>query len=188
MSSTLTTRPLTPADWSTIEALFGANGACGGCWCMYWRLPGSKEFSAGKGAGNRERFRALVEGGHAHGVLAFQGDRPVGWCAVGPRLDFVRVLRSRVLARDAGAGTWSLNCLYVPAKQRGKGVASALVEAAAAHAFALGAQEVEAYPVVPTGAGKVPAAFAWTGVPALYTRAGFTPLVREGRPVFVKHG
>jgi len=128
-----------------------------------------------------------VEGGHAHGALAFDGERPVGWCAVGPRLDFLRVLRSRVLMREVGAGTWSLNCLYVPAKQRGKGVASALVGVATDHAFALGADEVEAYPVVPTGAGRVPAAFAWTGVPALYERAGFARVEREGRPIYLKH-
>jgi hypothetical protein len=30
--------PLVAANWSDLEELFGARGACGGCWCMTWRL------------------------------------------------------------------------------------------------------------------------------------------------------
>src|SRR6266576_7255137 len=31
-------RPLTPDLWPALEDLFGAKGACNGCWCMYWRI------------------------------------------------------------------------------------------------------------------------------------------------------
>ena len=31
-------RPLTPNLWPALEDLFGENGACNGCWCMYWRI------------------------------------------------------------------------------------------------------------------------------------------------------
>jgi hypothetical protein len=34
----VTYKPLTPEIWDDFEALFGAHGAFGGCWCMYWRL------------------------------------------------------------------------------------------------------------------------------------------------------
>ncbi len=30
--------PLTPELWPALERLFGAHGACGGCWCMWWRV------------------------------------------------------------------------------------------------------------------------------------------------------
>ena len=61
-----TTRPLTRDDWPVIEALFGANGACGGCWCMWWRVPmGGKAWDAAKGSPNREAFRSLVQSGRA---------------------------------------------------------------------------------------------------------------------------
>ena len=33
----LSFHPLTPERWDDFEALFGPRGACGGCWCMYWR-------------------------------------------------------------------------------------------------------------------------------------------------------
>jgi hypothetical protein len=37
--------PVIPKRWSEFEALFGERGACGGCWCMLWRLKRS-EFEA----------------------------------------------------------------------------------------------------------------------------------------------
>jgi hypothetical protein len=35
------------ANWIDLEKLFGAHGACGGCWCMWWRLKRSV-FPAGQ--------------------------------------------------------------------------------------------------------------------------------------------
>ena len=49
--------PLTPELWSDLEQLFGARGACGGCWCMWWRL------SAGEfAAGNRAKVVRTING------------------------------------------------------------------------------------------------------------------------------
>lgn len=31
-------RPLTSDLWPAFEDLFGRNGACNGCWCMFWRV------------------------------------------------------------------------------------------------------------------------------------------------------
>jgi len=45
-------QPLTSSHWDDFETLFGDRGACGGCWCMVWRLS-RKDFERGKGAGNR---------------------------------------------------------------------------------------------------------------------------------------
>ena len=63
------------------------------------------------------------------------------------------------------------------------------LEAATERAFALGALEVEGYPAVPYSAPDLmPAAFAWTGVPKLFERAGYESLPRPGisRPLFLK--
>lgn len=175
-SPDLVTRPLTADDWPLIEALFGANGACGGCWCMWWRVPmGGKTWDAARGAPNRAAFRALVESGEASGVLALDGDTPIGWCAIGPRAMFPRVERSKALARDWTPATWSLNCLYVPTRWRGRGVATALVAAAIALARHAGAHEIEAYPQAVAAGERQAGAFVWTGVPGLFLAAGFQP-------------
>ena len=178
----ITTRPLGSGDWPLIERLFGANGACGGCWCMWWRVPmGGKTWDAAKGKPNRLAFKRLVESVRASGVLALEGDGPVGWCAIGPRGDFPRVDRSKALRREWDDGTWSLNCLYVPARQRGRGVATALVAAAIAHARASGASEIEAYPQIVAPGQRQAGAFVWTGVPSLFEARGFEPVTDQVR-------
>ena len=40
--------PARPDDWDDLARLFGARGACGGCWCMWWRLARA-DFVRGKG-------------------------------------------------------------------------------------------------------------------------------------------
>ncbi len=58
--------PLTKDRWSDFETLFGERGACGGCWCMLWRLT-RKEFESQKGEGNRQAMQAIVDSGEIPG-------------------------------------------------------------------------------------------------------------------------
>jgi GNAT superfamily N-acetyltransferase len=187
-SADITVRQLTPKDWPVITQLFGANGACGGCWCMWWRVPrGGKTWHENKGAKNREAFRRLIRAGKVHAVLAFAGDEPVGFCSFGPRESFPRMKRIRALQHESPEGTWSTVCFYIPTRWRGRGVATALLQAATTRALELGAKAVEGYPVVLKDEGtRMPAAFAWTGVPALFERAGYEEMERDGplRPVY----
>lgn len=92
-----TTEPLTPDRWDDLATAFGPNGAYSGCWCMFFRRT-SSELSAGSGDGNRDAFRALVEAGEPQGVLAYEGDEPVGWVAVAPRAGYSRLHRSPFLS------------------------------------------------------------------------------------------
>ena len=62
--------PVTPERWSDLETLFGEKGACGGCWCMLWRLT-RKEFEAQKGEGNRRAMQRIVNSGEIPGLLAY---------------------------------------------------------------------------------------------------------------------
>ncbi len=169
----ITTAELTPRLWPELERLFGSNGACGGCWCMYWRIPEGERFEDVKGPTAKRRFKALVTKGKAHGVLAFAGDEPVGWCAIEHRRDLPRLDRAPSLRIDDADRVWSLPCFYVKAGWRGKRVASALVRAAEEILVARGAEIAEAYPAKPSGSAKMPGAFAWTGVPAMFEAAGF---------------
>jgi len=183
-------RAVSRGDWPVLERLFGANGACGGCWCMWWRVErGGRTWEEAQGSPNRARLRRLLSRGALEAVIAFADGEPVGWCSFGPRASFPRLERSRVLARDHEEDTWSIVCFFLPARWRGRGVATRLLAAATARAFELGAREVEGYPVpVRDPARAVPAAFAWTGVPALFERAGYEPLERQAglRPIFVR--
>src|SRR5881628_1502760 len=91
-------RPVTAARWPDLESLFGKNGACAGCWCMWWRLQRA-EWVKQKGPKNRDALKKLIEHGESPGLLAYAGNRAVGWCALAPRDAFTRLERSRILKR-----------------------------------------------------------------------------------------
>lgn len=178
----LRVRPVTPHDWPLLERLFGDNGACGGCWCMVWRVPpGQAYWRAHKGEANRRSFKRLITTGAAHGCLAFAGDEPVGWVSIGPKADFNFLVRSRTLGSDLTPSTWSVTCFFVPSKWRDKGIASALLRGAVKLARARGGAVLEGYPVAIRKPGKMPPVFAWTGVPQLFAQAGFSPVGAKAR-------
>jgi len=87
---------LRPDLWPAVERLFGPNGACAGCWCMWWRVELGQQWNQLQGAHNKRTMRSLVQKGKALGVLAFADDEPVGWCSFGPRLSFPRLSRVRL--------------------------------------------------------------------------------------------
>jgi GNAT superfamily N-acetyltransferase len=179
----LDVRAIGPEDWPAIERLFGPHGACGGCWCMWARLPrGGELWERSKGETNRRSFRELVRSGRVHALLARAGGEDVGWCCLGPRGDFPRLERVKALEGAWDEGTWGVVCFYVPARWRGRGVASALLAAAIRLARERGARTLEAYPVRAAGGPKasIPAAFAWTGVPALFEARGFQRVSPRG--------
>ena len=154
---------LTPDRWSDFEELFGVRGACGGCWCMWWRRKRS-EFEKHKGAGNKRAMKKIVDSGEVPGLLAYLDGRPVAWCALAPRESYPVLEGSRVLARVDDRPVWSVVCLFVARPWRRKGVSAKFLRAAARYAFKHGARIVEGYPVEPRK-GTIPDAFAWTGLP-----------------------
>lgn len=179
-------RPLTPDDWPVVERLFGEKGACGGCWCMYWRVPrGGKTWETTKGERARRAMQRLVRRGDARAMLAFDGDEPIAWCALGPRADFPRLERVKAYQRPAAAGgaspgdTWSIPCFFILPKYRGRGVGTAILAAAAGAAARAGARRVEGYPVAMKRPGdRWPGAFAWTGVLPMFEACGFEVVQR----------
>lgn len=173
--------PLTPARWDDLEALFGAKGACAGCWCMFWRLKKGERFDDVKGPTAKRRFKALVLRGEAQGLLAYVEGIPVGWLAMGPRRDFAKLDRAPSLACDDADQVHSLPCFFIKPGARGQGVATALLDAAVLALKKAGARVLEGYPVKPPRPGeKIPAAFAYTGTLPLFERSGFT--LAQGKP------
>ena len=175
--------PLTPDRWPDLERLFGPRGACGGCWCMWWRLARS-EFTKRKGAGNRRAFRKIVESGAEPGILAYRDGEPVGWCAIAPREQYPVIERSRTLKAIDEEPVWSVSCFFIARRFRGQGVGQALLQAAVKFARRKGAKIVEGYPVE-ARKGRLPDAFAWTGLPPIFQAAGFREVARRSptRPI-----
>ena len=179
----LTFAPLTIERWPDLEQLFGERGACGGCWCMSWRLKRSV-WEEQKGLQNKRAFKRLVRTRQPIGVLAYTADVPVGWCAVGPRETLPFLERSRVLRAVDDKPVWSISCLFVERGNRRKGVSVRLLRAAIDYARSCGATTVEGYPTQPR-TDSIPDAFAWTGIPSAFEQAGFKEVLRRSdtRPI-----
>lgn len=152
---------------------------------MWWRCTAA-DFEAGirdRGRGNRASLRRLTRDGAVPGLLAYDGERTVGWVSAGPREQFGRILRSPHLRPDAeghattpsheeGRRTWSVVCFYVPRAERGRGIGRSLLDAAVSYATEQGAEVVEGYPV-DTGGKSAAAAGIFTGTLDLFLGAGF---------------
>ena len=174
--------PLTPERWPDLERLFGAKGACAGCWCMWMRLPAA-EFRRAKGEGNRRALRALASR-RPPGLIAYDAGEPVGWVAVAPRDEYERLANSRVLEPIPGEGVWAAPCFFVKPTHRGAGLGVELLEAAATFARRGGARSVEGYPTT-NRAERQPPAFVHMGFESTFRRAGFTEIARRSptRPI-----
>ncbi len=171
----LTFQPLTPKlmdDLGTV--LKGSWGST--CWCMFPRLTDAQmKALPGDGAVKDRRRAAMTKlarrRDHAPGLVAFDGDEPVGWVAFGPRPEFARVDKSRATPPVDEEPIWIIPCITVLKAARGQGIAIGLIKAAASYAFEKGAPAVEAYPRADkkrTGADNI-----YFGTEPLFRRAGF---------------
>ncbi len=181
--SELEFHPLASGRWSDFEKLFGEHGACGGCWCMWWRLKRS-DFERQKGEDNRRAMKILVHSGEVPGLLAYAGDVPVGWCSVAPRENFPVLNRSRVLKKIDEVPVWSVVCFFINKNYRNRGLSVRLLRAAIEYVKQQGGAVLEGYPVEPK-TDIMPAAFAWTGLASAFRKAGFVEVVRRSqtRPI-----
>lgn len=180
---------VTKQNWKDFEELFGERGACGGCWCMYWRLK-RKDYEAQKGTGNKREMKKLINSGVIPGILAFKNTEPVGWCSVAPRDDFLVLENSRILKRIDDKPVWSVVCLFIKKNYRNLGLSVQLLKAAKKYVKEQGGRILEGYPVEPKK-DKMPDAFAWTGLASAFLESGFKEQLRrsETRPImraFVK--
>src|SRR3954471_1258745 len=112
MTASLVVRPLTPERFDALAAMFMEGGDPRSCWCMFWRMRG-KDFSGANVSQLRGRLAELTAGPRPPGLVAFRGDRAVGWCSLGPRDDFDRLERSRVIPHVDAEPVWSIVCFAV---------------------------------------------------------------------------
>jgi GNAT superfamily N-acetyltransferase len=175
--------PATPGRWADLEKLFGPRGACGGCWCMFWRETGA-EYEKRKGEANRRALKKLLTQGPSPGLIAYAEGMPIGWCALGQRETYSTLARSRVLAPVDDVPVWSVPCFFIARKFRRSGLTSKLLAAAAEYAAKHGARILEGYPLEPKK-GLMPDAFAFTGLVGAFKKAGFREAARRSatRPI-----
>jgi GNAT superfamily N-acetyltransferase len=173
--------PLTPERLPDLAMLFGQGGDPKWCWCASFRLR-SADFRKSSPDANRtvleEAVTTTAEEGRAPGLIAYRESDPIGWVSLGPRDDFERLRHSRLLAPVDDEQVWSIVCFVVSRRDRGAGVATALLEAAVDYARGHGANTLEGYPVETEG-GRIPSANVYMGTSTMFERAGFEVVERR---------
>jgi len=173
-------RPVTAERFGDLDELFGSDEVADRCWCM-WFIRSVKEFHDAGRDGNRAAFVRLTEDDpQPLGLLAYKDDRPVGWCAVGPKSRYERAVKTPTLRgwkSDDEDATWFVPCLFIHPEHREQGVSSALVETAVELAAERGAKAVEAFPLA-GGRRRSGGSDFMTGVEPLFAKRGFEPVHR----------
>ena len=179
-------RPATAERFEDVRAILGPRrDTQPACWCLYYRL-GSSEFNALQGRQRPEHLRELCSREHAPGMLAYLDAEPVGWCALGPRSEMGRLVRSRTIPKIDDRPVWSIVCFVVRVGYRRRGVAHALLDGAIAYATECGVETLEAYPAETDGA-RMSSSLAYVGTTSMFEQAGFACVQRTesrsgGRP------
>jgi len=140
------------------------------CWCLSYRVPGGVNSSL-RGPERGEFVRRLCEADPPPGVLAYDGDEPVGWAAVAPRAE-TQFARSRKIPHIDDLDVWSAWCFRVRPGHRRQGILDRLLEGAVDFARERGAPAIEGYPVDNAGQ-RVDQTMAFVGFRSQFERAGF---------------
>jgi hypothetical protein len=146
----LSIHPVTKDLWPDLERLFGKQGACNGCWCMYWRI--GPDYHKRDRLLNKDDLRRIISSNRPSGLLAFLDDVPVGWCQLTRRQDLSWLIKNGYGNFNNGSNVWCISCFYIKT-----GITLALIRA--------GADLLEAYP------RKSPNSY--TGYPSTFSKAGF---------------
>ena len=166
----LTIVPLTPDRLPDLASLFDQPGDPKWCWCAAFYL--HRRVKGVPPSVNRAIFEEHARADRPPGLIAYRTDRAVGWVSVGPRASYDKIAGSRALAAIGGSDVWSVVCFVVARRERGQGIARALLRAAAVFAREHGATTLEAYPFDAAG-GRIPAPNAYKGSLAMFREAGF---------------
>jgi GNAT superfamily N-acetyltransferase len=165
--------PLTPDLWPAFEDLFGKQGPCSRCWCMYWRI--GPRYRRNAAETNKATFHAIVRDGPPPGLLALLGNEAVGWCQLTSRDALPWIDRVGKLRRVDDVPVWSISCFYIRKGWRRRGLTAALIGAATDAARDAGASVLEAYPLD----ADLTRSTSFTGYLSTFVKARFKIVARH---------
>ena len=150
---------------------------------MYYQRPHGGTMkgltSTERGAKNKRDKKSLVEEGRSHGVLLYDGDKAIGWCAYGLKQEYPRIDNGRnykwLRLKEDSERLLRIACFFVDRDYRKKGVAKIALKAALDSIKAKGGGVVEAYPVTHKSARAWSkwSNWFWFGTESMFKREKF---------------
>lgn len=179
--------PANEASWDDLNTIFGTSGDPAGCRCQWFKVR-DKDWRSVPVEERTERLREQTNCGNpgsasTTGLVAYLDDEPVGWCAVEPRPNYPRLLRTRVpwTGRDEDKtddGIWVVSCFVVRTGFRHRGIATALAAATIDFARERGARSLEGYPMLTEPGKEITWGELYRGSASMFEAAGFTEVSR----------
>jgi GNAT superfamily N-acetyltransferase len=147
---------------------------------MWTRMP-RKDWRAMGRAERKAAFRDIVQRGPPPGLLAFEGDKAIGWCAVGPRSSVAAFQNARTSKPaepdEAPENVFAVTCFYIRAGYRGRGLMRALAQAAVDYANQRGAEALDVCPI--DGDRKLLWGEGFVGLAPVFRDLGFEEIARR---------
>jgi GNAT superfamily N-acetyltransferase len=181
-------RPLTPAAVDDYLRFFDHdafvdNPDWAACYCCCYQWAGSQDdWNCSTAAKNRALAKERIQSGAAHGLLAYDGDRVVGWVQAARIAELPSLTRFLEVASPQDTG--AIACFVIAQTHRRRGLARHLLGAAIDHLRERGVEVVEAYPKKHAeGTAEL-----FNGPLALYLEAGFEQVseAKNGRLIVRK--
>lgn len=171
--STVEIHPLSPERLADFMAFFDGeafkdNPEWSSCYCQCFYEDHSKiHWPSRTAMENRECAMRRIGQRQMQGLLAYHDGKVVGWCNAAPR-ELLHALDPEPISNPGQVGT--ILCFLVAPSARGRGVATALLNAACLHLRDQGLSSVEANPR-PAAQGTAANHFGYL---SMYLDAGFT--------------
>jgi len=141
------------------------------CYCYFHHCPGGlKVFSKQTKEENRTASIQLINSGKLKGFIAYDNDKPVGWCKADLKENFLSLPDDDEILTSERGKIASIACFLIAPDYRKQGIARKLLEFACSYFKNQNYEYVEGYPRI----GDHSDAHHYHGPLSLYTSVGFT--------------
>jgi len=145
----MVTKELTIDNYRDFLDLMQSSESSKRCMCMWWIIS-VKDYHANGHEGNARQFYRLLETEkHPMGILAYDNEVAVAWCACGPRTRYARAIKTPTFkGRDMKEDekVWLIPCFYIRQDYRGTELTEVLIQEAVRCAQKNGAKAIEGFP------------------------------------------
>lgn len=174
--------PANEASCADLDVVFGTRGYPARCRCQrfktttdeWWHNPISLEERIFR---QRQQTDCGYPGsGATSGLVCYWDDEPVGWCAIEPRSEYMRLGQTPWKDRDEDeddGSVWAITCFVVRTGFRRQGLTYHLAGAAVGYARDLGARAIEGYPMITEEGKDVTWGELHVGTRQVFEAAGF---------------
>ena len=141
----------------------------GWCFCIAWWAPTWDAWSKRTSEENRRMREQLFDVEQYDGYLMYDGEKPIGWCQVGPRDRLHKLAMEYELLPNSDA--WAISCFVILSAYREIGLGGFMLTEILKDLKEKGVKYVQGFP---RRGRDLAVDDLWTGPEKFFEKAGFT--------------